>query len=428
MKKIIHQATIKTAKNILPRSVLTQLKNRFPRLAHLILHYGEHDIHSHLLEQHRIHSQVTEMQRESQAKLRVFSPYPPTRNGIADYSNNLTKALQLLIDVEKTVTFIDRKNVPDKSDRLTSCFSPRAYQEKPKNLFMLGNGKHHWLTFEKIMEMPGWILVHDCYIPDIILSRYEDQNIMELSYQEKTLSFYSRIPLHTKGLFFHSEFAKRVVEDQLTIEQKSRFKLHVLRSGHPVPQTVFVKKERIERRIIGTFGFQVMNKDPISTYFLMSRVCEKLDADGLIVGEIDNNLKRMALKFWNQVNQNKRELVFIENASDSDFDELIAKVDLAIQLRKFTNGESSGPVSKLLGSLIPCVVTDIDSFSELDCPLLYKVPPASSHVSLHQYIDSICEFYNGIGAGEIQAQEEWNANRSFDSLARELIFEMELNS
>ena len=55
-------------------------------------------------------------------------------------------------------------------------------------------------------------------------------------------------------------------------------------------------------------------------------------------------------------------MILDEPESTSDLLTLMRNVSVAVQLRKFSNGESSGIVPQLLSLDVPCIVSNIGSF------------------------------------------------------------------
>ena len=85
-------------------------------------------------------------------RLAFFSPLPPARSGIADYSEELLLHLRKLDNVD---TFTERPAVFD-----ASAYDVCIYQ--------LGNNPFHTFAYEAAMEHPGIVVLHEANLHHLI--------------------------------------------------------------------------------------------------------------------------------------------------------------------------------------------------------------------------------------------------------------------
>src|ERR1017187_6738906 len=78
-------------------------------------------------------------------RVALFSPLPPCRSGIADYSETLVEHLKPLVDLE---VFAD-------GDR---PFDPSRFDIA---LYHLGNNPHHGFVYEAALRHPGVVAMHE---------------------------------------------------------------------------------------------------------------------------------------------------------------------------------------------------------------------------------------------------------------------------
>src|ERR1039458_7808491 len=78
-------------------------------------------------------------------RVALFSPLPPCRSGIADYSETLVEHLKPLVDLE---VFAD-------GDR---PFDPSRFDIA---LYHLGNNPHHGFVYEAALRHPGVVVMHE---------------------------------------------------------------------------------------------------------------------------------------------------------------------------------------------------------------------------------------------------------------------------
>jgi len=85
-------------------------------------------------------------------KIAFFSPLPPAKSGIADYSDALLRSLRRLAEVE---TFTQR---PARFD--ASTYDAILYQ--------LGNNPYHTFAYETALEHPGTIVLHEANLHHLL--------------------------------------------------------------------------------------------------------------------------------------------------------------------------------------------------------------------------------------------------------------------
>ena len=86
-------------------------------------------------------------------KVAFFSPLPPAKSGIADYSATLLTELALLADV---TTFSTMPTAYDPSD-----FDVAVYQ--------IGNNSHHDFCYEMALAYPGVVVIHEANGSPLVL-------------------------------------------------------------------------------------------------------------------------------------------------------------------------------------------------------------------------------------------------------------------
>ncbi len=85
-------------------------------------------------------------------RIAFFSPLPPTRSGIADYSEALLSPLRQIAQVE---TFTE---------------TPRDFEATRYDIavYQLGNNPHHTFAYEAAMEHPGVVVMHEANLHHLI--------------------------------------------------------------------------------------------------------------------------------------------------------------------------------------------------------------------------------------------------------------------
>src|SRR5579862_4560073 len=117
-------------------------------------------------------------------RVAFFSPLPPTRSGIADYSEALIEHLKRLVDLE---VFSDP----------AQAYDPGRFDIA---LYQLGNNPHHGFVYETALRHPGAVVMHESnlhhLIADLTIRRNDwDAYLHECEYQggAEALAFARRV-------------------------------------------------------------------------------------------------------------------------------------------------------------------------------------------------------------------------------------------
>src|SRR5262245_56547954 len=104
-------------------------------------------------------------------RLAFFSPLPPTRSGIADYSAALLESLRTLADV-------------DVFEKAGQPFDPGRFDAI---IYQVGNNAWHDFVYETALRHPGFVVMHESnlhhLITDITIRRGDwDAYVRECEY------------------------------------------------------------------------------------------------------------------------------------------------------------------------------------------------------------------------------------------------------
>src|SRR5215471_2639579 len=156
-------------------------------------------------------------------RVAFFSPLPPARSGIADYSAALLEAMSRMAEVE---TFTSK---PASFD--SSRYDAIVYQ--------LGNNPHHVFAYEAVLEHPGIVVLHEANLHHLITEltirrgqwneylREVDENAgaEALAYAKRHVATLERgpqyeIPMlrtilnHSRGVIVHSDAVADLVRQE----------------------------------------------------------------------------------------------------------------------------------------------------------------------------------------------------------------------
>src|SRR5271157_4036573 len=85
-------------------------------------------------------------------RLAFFSPLPPVKSGIADYSEALLDPLSRIAQVESFTA-------------LPAAFDPSSYDAL---LYQLGNNPYHSFAYEAALQHPGVVVLHEANLHHLI--------------------------------------------------------------------------------------------------------------------------------------------------------------------------------------------------------------------------------------------------------------------
>lgn len=328
-------------------------------------------------------------------KVAFFSPLPPARSGIADYSAALLDELGKLVDVK---TFSSKP----------SRFNARDFDAV---LYQIGNNVHHDFCYETALDHPGVVVVHEAnlhhLIADITIKRGdwdaymravgEEGGPLALEYATRVRALevgpdYEGLPMlrrllaHSKAAVVHSG----CVESEL---RNVGFEGPVARIPHGawIPDA-----SRLEYRsklglnedgpLIGIFGFLKPYKRIAESLRALRRLLRvQPSVKMILVGEPHADFPLQSLIQSLDLSASVRVLGF---RPIDEFVGYLAACDVVLNLRYPTVGENSGTLMRALGLGKAVLVSAVGSFNELPDSICLKVPvDASEEDVLFEYLN-----------------------------------------
>ena len=359
-------------------------------------------------------------------RIAFFSPLPPAKSGIADYSAALLTPLSRLAQVE-------------------------TFSEKPENfdgsrydaaLYQLGNNPYHVFAYEAAIRNPGIVVLHeanlhhliaevtirrgdwDAYLREVELNAGADALAYARQYVRTLqkgpnydIPMLRTILAHSRAAIVHS----KVVADQV---REAGFTGPIAAIPHGA---WIVDGDRMAYRfqlgldahapLIGIFGFLKPYKRIAESLRAFRRLIRSVpDARMILVGEAHPELPLASLIRSLDLSSHVRHIGFAEM---EDFNGYLAACDAVLNLRFPTVGESSGTLLRALGMGKAVVVSDVGSFREYPDEICLKVPVDSTEEEhLYEYLNLLAsrpEVARAIGA----RAKDWVAREcSWESVAR----------
>jgi glycosyltransferase involved in cell wall biosynthesis/SAM-dependent methyltransferase len=327
--------------------------------------------------------------------LAFFSPLPPAKSGIADYSAVLLDHLKNFAQVE---AFSSRP----------ASFDPSRYDAI---VYQLGNNPHHTFVYEMAMKHPGVVVLHEAnlhhLIADLTIRRGDwDGYIREVElnagpqareYAECYVRTLERAPDYdipmlkpvlerSRGAIVHSA----AVENELRALGYTGPVEKIPHGAWIVDADRMKYRERLglnERTpLIGIFGFLKPYKRIAESLRAFARLIRvEPDARMILVGEAHPELPLESMIATRNLSAHVRHIGF---APIEDFNGYLGACDIILNLRYPTVGESSGTLLRALGMGKAVIVSDVGSFREYPDEICMKAPvDATEEDHLFEYLN-----------------------------------------
>lgn len=332
-------------------------------------------------------------------RLAYFSPLPPARSGIADYSRELLPHL-----AQRAALTLYAPDPAAVSADLRAQFEVRAYDQYPGErwaydlaLHQMGNSSHHAAQYALLQRYPGVVVLHDYVLHHFIAHHTVGQGrpagyARELGY---TLGVegvaLAQAVLH--GRIPHPLFSEplnaRVVDLSLGLIVHSRYVQQRILARHPdravqvIPALIEPLPGRSRRAELGlpadallfaSFGQVTANKRIDLALAALAQISAEIpQAYYLLVGEVHPQVDLASLIQQFGLGERVRHLGFAPDLAT--FVDWIHTADVVINLRDPTAGETSATALRALAAERPLIVFDQGWYSELPDDAALKLPP-----------------------------------------------------
>ncbi len=339
-------------------------------------------------------------------RLAYFSPLPPSKSGIADYSAELLPYLAqgaaLSVFVEKPDELrLNRNNQAYQVFDATHFAELQRQQPFDLCLYHQGNNPHHEYIYERALETPGLLVLHEHCLHHLIawktLGREDEEgywdemfygygrrggrvavtrkNDAASEYQQFLLPLNRRLVNRSLGIVVHNEYAASQVELDCATPVE-------IIPHHLSPRVYEMDQlDKLECRralglpedawIIASFGFVTQSKRIPTLLQAFKRLQAVVpNAMCLIVGE--DHWKWSAAPLIAEMGL-QRHARLTGYTTERDFFRYLKAVDVVVNLRYPTAGETSGTLIRSLGAGKPVIVSDFGQFGELPDEICLKV-------------------------------------------------------
>jgi glycosyltransferase involved in cell wall biosynthesis/predicted SAM-dependent methyltransferase len=322
-------------------------------------------------------------------RVAFFSPLPPARSGIADYSVALIESLKPLVDLE---VFSSANH----------AFDPTRFDIA---LYQVGNNGYHDFVYETALRHPGVVVMHESnlhhLIADLTIKRSDwDGYVRECEYNggPEARAFAERVRKLEIGPDYEGlPLTRRILESARGVVVHSRFlrdeigaagfhgPVGVVPHGAWIPEgdrNGYRHKLGLDETtpLVGIFGFLKPYKriaESLRAFRRLVRLAPR--ARMILVGEqhpefpIEPMIRNMGLS---------AEVRILGFTPIEEFVGYLSACDIVLNLRYPTVGESSGTLLRSLGLAKAVMVSDIGSFQEFPDDICLKVPVGAGEEDL----------------------------------------------
>lgn len=336
---------------------------------------------------------------DSRELLYVFSPMPPSFNGIADYSYDLIEKISAWYRVICVIS--DDAPEPNPVGRLAFLYysqyrhiSEQAAQQR--HLFQIGNNSGHAYMLPVIEQVSGVITIHDAALPHMLEAaatssgRYEAfLDIIETAHgldsrrlaqdamagglwfgaMAQEFDCLAIVAARARSIVVHSNLAYRRVKAAWP-------KANVYLIPHYASSTAMRDIQPFDvsqpvRLLCFGFAGRAKRLDLVLAALAHHRA-QGLDVRLTIAGQIrpeeedvEAQVATLGLGPW---------VTMTGYVAEHEIDTYLQNADLVINLRDPTSGESSGTVARALSAGCCVVVSDVGAYAELPDEVVVKIP------------------------------------------------------
>jgi len=314
-------------------------------------------------------------------RVAFFSPLPPARSGIADYSQALIESLKPLAELEVF-------------SAASQAFDPARFDIA---LYQLGNNVHHDFVYETALRHPGVVVMHESnlhyLIADLTIKRGDwDAYIRECEYHggPEAGAYAARVRQLEVGPDYEGvPMTRRILQSARGIVVHSRYMREEMRAAGftgpvaVIPHGAWIPEADRNRYrhglgldettpLVGVFGFLKPYKRIAESLRAFRRLVRLApNARMILVGEPHPEFPLEPMIGSMGLSANVRVMGFIPI---EEFVGYLGACDIVLNLRYPTVGESSGTLLRSLGLGKAVMVSEVGSFQEFPDDVCLKVP------------------------------------------------------
>jgi glycosyltransferase involved in cell wall biosynthesis len=371
---------------------------------------------------------------DSRSRLALFTPLPPCRTGIANYSAALLPHLEqhFAIDI-----FIDDYE-PDPAIR--SRYSILPHRDFPSRrreydaiLYEVGNSEFHAYMLDAIERYPGVVMLHDAYLSglygwvDFQLGRrgtYRDAVLYAHGPRaRRRIAPVQKNPDPVRASMVELPASKAIIDAAIGVISHTPFNLELAREAYPEgwrapyriiphlrhlpPMSDAGERSALRARLgfgaddflVCTFGHITWTKsgDVVFDAFARSPLARDPRARLVYVGELGRDAFGLELVRAIEASPLRERIRITGYASEQDYAAYLGVADVAVQLRTRTRGGTSGALLGALAHGVPVIANESGSFVDYPARVVRLI---SADAGATELAAALAELH---GSGEVRA-------------------------
>lgn len=335
-------------------------------------------------------------------RLAYFSPLPPARSGIADYSAELLPHLAARAEV---TLFSDEPAgaLPGLPRRPLDAF-PAERRTHDLALYHMGNSAHHAGLYRMLLRYPGVVVLHDYFLHHFIADRTLGRGSFPAYTREIGYALGAAAPPRLRDIrsgrapnpLYELPLNERLIDSSLGLIVHSRDVAERIWAARPdarvrvIPHLVEPRRGRSRRAelhlaegvvLVAAIGQVTTAKQlPLALRAFARLLAFVPEARFLIVGEtlpeVDLDSVIAELDLGERVIRSG----YVE--SFEAFNDWAATADIVLNLRYPTVGETSGAALRVMAAGRPLVVFEHGWYAEIPDEAALKLPPLDEEALL----------------------------------------------
>lgn len=365
---------------------------------------------------------VRSVRRAPRRRLALVTPWPPDQSGVAVYSRRLARALGRHVDVDVVVdgALADREQPLDPGVRLisTSTFTAsRWLHPHDRVLYCMGNSRFHRHVYELLRERRGAVLMHDVQLTGFygyyagverpqdplgaLVERVRRQYGARIPPDELgtapldaerrvALGIYltEEVQRHAEQLLVHSRDARALLQADGRGLQ-TRVPISIVPHALPAAQEGAQRSGAASSPVVVHLGALSDEKSLAVLIRAFARFAAGQPAARLVIAGPADSSERAR---WQQFAGEQAPGASVEipgRVDECRYRALLARADLAVQLRSVSNGEASGATADCLAAGVPTIVTDLGWSGELPADTVALTPAGVSPEALSELMTAL---------------------------------------
>jgi len=347
---------------------------------------------------------VSQLQDQIKPRLAYFSPLPPERSGIADFSAELLPELAVYYDIE---LIVDQQEIGD--PWLAANFPVRSWQwfeqhadRYQRVLYNLGNSTYHTYMLDMLARYPGIVVLHDFFLSGLLAhldmtgerpqiwaqALYEShglQALLETKNTEDLSQIIWKYPCNyqmldaAQAVIVHSEFSMKLARQwygENATQNWTRIphmrKLPYQSERSAARQRLGLGEDDFLMCSFGLMGPTKLNHLVLEAW-LQSPMAKDSHCHLVFVGKNDGGKYGMQL-LQDIKDRGLADHITITGFADPElFQTYLHAADAGVQLRGLSRGESSYTVLDCMAYGIPTIINGNGAMAELPADALVKL-------------------------------------------------------